>query len=328
MRIYFTFDYELFLGEDSGTIDNSIIKPTNELIKIADRYNIKLIFFVDSGYIIKLKEYRKKYPILDADYYKITSQIKQLSNEGHDIQLHIHPHWEDSCFDGSKWIMNTERYKLNSFNEDEIMDIVGRYKKVLTDIVGNRVFAYRAGGWCIQPFDKIEKALKKHAIYLDSTIFHGGLNKSKTHYYNFSKTPNSSQWRFNSDPLLDESSGFFHEIPISSIKLNPFFFWRLVFHKLFPSNTHKQFGDGVAAKASWLYFLRLVISRSWSVVSLDGFKASFLQRAYSEYKKKSFDDFVVIAHPKGLTPYSLAKFEKFLKNTHKKESFRTFQHWK
>ena len=52
MNIYFTFDYELFFGSNSGTIENCIVKPTNELIKIANKYNVKFTFFVDSGFLI------------------------------------------------------------------------------------------------------------------------------------------------------------------------------------------------------------------------------------------------------------------------------------
>jgi len=45
-----------------------------------------------------LIEYRKRYSVLENDYKKIINQITKLNKEEHDIQLHIHPHWEDSYF--------------------------------------------------------------------------------------------------------------------------------------------------------------------------------------------------------------------------------------
>src|SRR5688572_14867941 len=116
MRIFITLDYELYFGEKTGSAAKCIIEPTERLRKIADHYNIPLSFFVDCGYILKLDEFRKKYPVLDNDYKQIIAQLELLIKSGHDLQLHIHPHWEDSFFDGNQWKINTSRYKLSDFN--------------------------------------------------------------------------------------------------------------------------------------------------------------------------------------------------------------------
>lgn len=319
MKVFFTFDYELFFGKNCGTLDNCIINPTNELIKIADKYNVKFVFFVDSGYIIKLNEYRKKYPILNIDYQKITSQIKQLANLGHDIQLHIHPHWEDSYFDGEKWVIVSTRYRLHQFNEQEIFDIVYRYKKVLTDIVGNTVFAFRAGGWCIQPFDKIKDALQKNNIYLDSTIYRNGLNLSPTHYVDFRNMPNKQEWKFQDDPLMEDRNGYFTEIPISTAKVSPLFFWKFAITKKISTNQHKIFGDGSPIGASKKSIIKMLIKSTYSVVSCDGYKSSYLKNAYNEYLKNEYDKFVIIGHPKAQTKYSLKKIEEFLNTLNNRE---------
>jgi len=53
--ISLTFDYELFFKR-SGTFDNSLFRPTNELIKIFDIYAIKATFFIDVLYYQRLLE--------------------------------------------------------------------------------------------------------------------------------------------------------------------------------------------------------------------------------------------------------------------------------
>jgi hypothetical protein len=314
-NVLITLDYELFFGSKVGTQKNCIIHPTNKLITILDKYNAKATFFVDSGYLVKLEEFKDKFPLLEKEYKDIVAQIKELDKNGHSIQLHIHPHWEDSHFDGTQWVMNTKRYRLHDFDKSEIEDIVFKYKKVLTNIVGDKIFAHRAGGWCIQPFDKLRDAFKKHNIWLDSTVFENGMNNSETHFFDFRNSPKKAEWNFENDPLIEEKNGFFKEFPISAYRLSPLFFWKLVFFKKFGSKEHDGFGDGTAAGGSKKDKLRMLTKFTNSVVSIDGYKSSYLQDAYDTFlKKKDNGNFVVIGHPKAMSEYSLKKLEKFIIN--------------
>jgi hypothetical protein len=322
MNIFITLDYEIFFGKNSGTQEQSIINPTNEILKVLDYYHVKASFFIDSGYLLKLSEYRKKFDVLEVDFQKLTAQIKSLSDQGHDIQLHIHPHWEDSYFDGAKWVMNLHRYRLHEFNDDEIDDIVFRYKKVLTDIVGDKVFSYRAGGWCIQPFDKIKNALKKHNIWLDSTVFKNGFDNSKTHWYDFKDMPNKSIWKFENDPLI-EHQGFFTEMPISGYKVSPLFFWKLAFYKKFGSENYKSFGDGSVSASKLGKLIKRLLIPTNSAVSIDDVKVDFLEKAFKLYKKEKLENFVIIGHPKAMSKYSLIKFEEFI-SKNRSENFTTY----
>lgn len=312
MNVYFTFDYELFFGPKSGTVQNCIIKPTNELIKIAEKYGVKFVFFVDSGFLLKLQEYKEKYSILEKDYNDIVEQLEYLHKTGHDIQLHVHPHWEDSYFDGKKWVIDTSRYRLHQFAENEIDNIIYRYKKVLTEIVGNKVFAFRAGGWCIQPFAKIKNALKKHNVWLDSTVYRNGVNLSTTHYFDFRGAPKKDNWKFENDPLIEDANGFFTEIPISSQRLSPLFFWKFAITRKIPTKKHKMFGDGIPVGSPSSSILKMLTSYSYSVVSCDGYKSSTLKRAYKNAKKDKQNHFVVIGHPKALSYYAINKIDNFL----------------
>jgi len=324
-NIFLTLDYELFFGSSSGTVDNCMLKPTNKLLEVLDRHNIKATFFVDSGYLLQAKAEQTKSLALLNEYENVVQQLKKLDAEGHSIQLHIHPHWEDSYHDGNQWIMDTRRYKLHDFTENEIEDIVSKYKKTLTDIVVNKVFAHRAGGWCIQPFSKLHKAFKKHDIWLDSTVFENGKNDSKTHFFNFKNSPTKTAWRFEYDPLIEEEEGFFRELPISTYRLSPWFFWRLIFFKKFGSKEHHNFGDGNAAGGSTLDKLRMLTKPTNSVVSIDAYKSSFLEKAFKDFQKNEDNrNFVIIGHPKSMSEYSLKKLEKFIINNNR-NSFKTIR---
>jgi len=312
MKIYITLDYELYFGANSGTAQKSIIEPTEALINIADKYEVKLVFFVDVGYLIKLKEYKSLDNRIAEEHKLVFEQVVNLANSGHDIQLHIHPHWEDSYYDNGEWHIDTTRYKLSDFSEEEIMRIVTKYKSFIQKLVNMPVFAFRAGGWCMQPFRKLKNALMENEVWLDSTVFHGGYNSSKTHYFDFKRAPKKDYWKFEEDPMKINTDGYFTEIPITSKRLSPLFFWKLAFTKKTGGPLHKSFGDGTAAGGSKKDKLRMLTQFSNSVVSIDGYKASYLKSAYQKAKSKNRNHFVVIGHPKALTPYSLRKLDEFL----------------
>lgn len=324
MKTYITLDYELFFGK-SGSVERSMIDPTERLVSILDKYNAKAVFFVDVGYLIRMKELMDSEPKLKEDERKVREQIQDLVKSGHDIQLHIHSHWEDAVFKEGNWIFPMEHYRLHSYSEAACHSIIMRYKSYLQDLCGKEVFAFRAGGWCIQPFGKIKKGLMDARIRIDSTVFKGGRNVQGNHYYDFKNIPELEEWSFMDDPCLEDSNGYFKEIPISSYKVSPLFFWKMFFYKKIGGTYHKQFGDGYAVKNGFLQKLRLLFNFTNTVVSIDGYKVSYLQKAFNKYYEKSPNgNFVIIGHPKAFTAYSLQKFDNFLKLNKEKLSFRTF----
>lgn len=323
MNIYITLDYEIYFGENHGTVEKCIIYPTSELIRIANKHHVFFSFFVDCGFILKLDEYRKKYPQLEKEYKKITEQVKLLSDSGHDIQLHIHPHWEDSYYNGEKWIIDIKRYKLIDFSEKEIADIVYRYKKALFEITGKMVFAFRAGGWCLQPFTKLKKAFIENQISLDSSVFRNGSFSSEHYSYDFRNAPDKDLYHFDDEPTIEKPSGYFTELPISGIRNSPLFFWRLFFLGRKNPKLHKPLGDGRAMPAPG-YRKNLLTKFTNNPASIDGYNAHLLGRVLNTLIKKKKEHMVVIGHPKALSPYSIKKLEEFIEKNKEHHNFTTY----
>jgi hypothetical protein len=323
MKIYITLDYEIYFGENHGTVEKCVIYPTSELIRISEKHNVKFVFFVDCGFILKLGEFRKRYPQLEKDYRAITGQVKYLSETGHDIQLHIHPHWEDSFYNGEKWVINIERYKLSDFSAAEISNIVFRYKNLLSELTGKKIFAYRAGGWCLQPFDKLENAFRENNIRLDSSVFRNGYYSSKHYAYDFRNAPDKDIYHFESDPAIEKKGGFFTEVPISPIRNSPIFFWTLFLLGRKNPYLHKPLGDGHAMPAPG-YRKKLLTKFTDNPVSVDGYNSHLLDRALKKLSKEDRQHMVVIGHPKALSRYSLLKLEEFIIKNKAMHSFTTF----
>jgi len=95
LKIAFTWDYELFFGEKSGSVQQCMLEPTNELLRLAEKHGAKFTFFPDAGYLVHAKKNEQTL----SDLALVIEQIKHWDAKGHETGLHIHPHWEDVLFE-------------------------------------------------------------------------------------------------------------------------------------------------------------------------------------------------------------------------------------
>lgn len=325
MNLLLTFDYELFFGESTGTLERCVLDPTEKLISIAKKHKVQFTFFIDIGYIIQLEKGAKKHKSLSKDYEEILSQIKKLQEQGHDLQLHIHPHWDYARYDGEKWIIDIDgHYKLADFDEETATEIIVRYKKALEDLLGEKVEGYRAGGWCLQPFSKFKKAFKENGIKKDSTVFYGAAMKSKHYYFDFKDAPNKGRYRFEDNICKEEENGSFLELPIGGYQYHPIFFWKLyILGRLLPSR-HKMIGDGKFISQPGKKYTSLK-KKTWDHVSCEGYYAQKLNEITKKFSAEGRTDLVIIGHPKSMTHYSLEKLDTFIAKNKKKHTFLTLK---
>lgn len=314
MKILLTFDYELFSGSDTGTVHKSIIEPTSLLLDIFTRHACKATFFVDAGYVYHLEKASRTDESAEKDYLELSSQLHTIAEDGHDIQLHVHPHWEDAAYENGRWNISTDRFRLHDFDPEERIQICRKYVEALKPFARNKINAFRAGGWFLQPFDEIAEALKSAGITTDSTVFRGGYNHIGSLFYDYRDAPAKTCYRFEDDPLVENPEGGFVEIPITETRVSPTFYWKYLLHRFSSDVRHKPYGDGETLRISRGDILKRLTSYTHSVVSCDGTKSSLLQTSLDAHERKfgTFGDFVVIGHPKAATPYSLEQLERFL----------------
>lgn len=321
--VYITLDYEIFFGEDQGSLYKTVLYPTNLLREISTRHHVFFTFFIDIGHVIQLEKWSKEFPHLKEEYLLITNQISQLCKEGHDCQLHIHPHWERTYYNGKKWVFDYSFYKLSDFEQEECESIVRKYHHYLKVLTGKRIHSFRAGGWCIQPFDILQNIFDELNITIDSSVYIGGKHVDEHYYYDFTLAPQQDVWRFQHHESIPKSDGKFVELPISEYRYSPWFFWRLyILGNLFPKN-HKPIGDGKPMPSSMTRLKRLTQSHLLCG-SFDGYFASKLNQVIRIRKRKSFNNTVFIAHPKALTHYSIKKLDAFIANNKSSLFFKTF----
>lgn len=323
MDIFLTYDYELFFGQPTGSVEKCIIEPTNQLRAIAKRTGVPMVFFIDVGYIKKLTEFAQQFESAKSDLEIVRQQIETLVREGHDCQLHIHPHWEDCTYTSNGWNMVTDRYKLVDFDEENIIKIVLEYQAILQSITNKPVTSYRAGGWCLQPFSKIKPAFEKAGLKIDSTVFKGGDFTAGNYFYDFRNTPNKSRWQFSDDLTEEDENGRFWEYPIGNHFYNPLFFWQLFFLGRWNPKDHKPIGNGYPMASPGLRKKMLTKGMNLSACS-DGYFVKKLPTILKKHRNKNFNELVIIGHPKANTHFALKKLEWFIEKNKTNCNFTTF----
>jgi hypothetical protein len=311
-KIYITFDYELFFGRTSGSVERCLIIPTDRLIDIGRRHGVVFTFFVDAGMLYAMKKFAPAASELFDQYELIAAQLRLLKHEGHSVQLHVHPHWEDSVYAEGRWCANVSRYRLNQFSQEDVKRIVSEYRAELEAVVGPGIYAFRAGGWCIQPFQGISNALRINGIKIDSTLYRDGYMNTSTHQFNFRGMPVFDTWRFEDDPMLPHPDGWFTEIPIAVTRYSRLFYFSMAFHRILKTPRFLFVGDGASVGGGRLNTLKLILNGGDGVVSLDGFRVLRLEPAYKEFSKINGNrSFVVIGHPKALCDQSFRSLDAF-----------------
>jgi hypothetical protein len=325
VNVFLTLDYELFFGDNPGTVEKCMIEPTNMLLEICQKHQIGMTFFVDAGHLSRIHELKNTFPHLQEEESKISQQLRQLLDSGCDIQLHVHPHWEFTTIQNGIWNMSvSNHYKLSDFTKEEAATILRKYKSVLEKTIGRKVHSFRAGGWCIQPFTHIASCMKELELIYDTSVFPGGKMVTGDYNFDFTKAPkNLGRWSFSTDECIPDETGYFTEIPISTHRYSPFFYWELFAWGRIAPKKHKFIGDGNYIPQPGRR-KELLTRYSWNHASFDGYYAKKMSEICINGLKNKHSDIVFIGHPKGMTHYSIKQINDFIKKMKHKVQFTTF----
>ena len=187
INLVLTLDYEIF-GNGEGNVNELVVEPTWAFSKICDEFGIKATIFVEVAELLKMKEYMVFKEGLD----KIESQLKHLHQNGHDIQLHIHPWWFNAQFHNGTWRMDYELSSLCLLDADRIYYYLNRCKQYLTDLLGNsnrayKCRVYRAGYWSMMPTQNMYDALIRAEIDIDSSIYKWGVLQTELMSFDYTR---------------------------------------------------------------------------------------------------------------------------------------------
>jgi hypothetical protein len=205
-----TFDYELF-GSGNGDVLEHLVKPTAEILLILNRLHIKATFFVEQleiDAIIGLKESYSSSSREYSDAVAIEKQLFDIIEQGHDIQLHLHPQWHNAKYQNDSWQLNFDWWRFSALPYHSLSDgtpgkyelikqgkasLERRFKTVKLDYVCH---SFRAGGYNIGADKTSIDALLNNDMLLDSSVCSGFFSKSKLSQYDYTAVDSSlGFWR-------------------------------------------------------------------------------------------------------------------------------------
>lgn len=311
MKILLTLDYELFLGSYTGSVQNCLIVPIEKMLDATKFYNVKFTVFVDSLFIYQLEKFSIKYSFLKSDLAKVKNHLRFLLEQGHDIQLHVHPHWYYSSFNGEHWILDHLHYKLSDLSEDEVDAVFKIARNILEDIIGKQPIAFRAGGFSAQPSSRLVRLFKENGIRIDSSVCPGTYYNSSQQQYDYSRCPNRDRWFFEEDICQEQVNGSFLEIPITMAPFSPLFYWKLSMIRCLKLPEHKLWGDGQAIRATAGNICQRLLRQTLGMATIDGFKINYLKNIYNRCRRTGKEYFCIIGHPKLANPYSIRMLNDF-----------------
>ncbi len=334
LNICITADHEIFSGENNANEEEIIILPTYSLLKVLEQFNIPLCLMTDVCSLIRYRELK-----IDSSYVQtMEEQLCYAITRGHDVQLHIHPHWLTSDYHNGQWEYNYANFRLHSFGFGESgrsgRQIIAESKKYLVDLLkpvhdSYECIAFRAGGWCLQPEKEFLQALAAEGILIDTTVYYGGFLKDDSRFYDFRHVPQKPNWWI--DPrkgleyesikaerhLLEVAIGSYGFLPLIGLKkliLEPY-------RIRSKSKAGRTLGKSIDSLIKINYFQRMVnkVRQFLFQPIMFSFDSACLEVMMTllKYYLKRFDcvnqEFYVsiIGHPKALTKESLKEIEKF-----------------
>jgi hypothetical protein len=123
-----------------------------------------------------------------------------------------------------RWLLHPNKQTVDALFEDQeqVIQYIRERKVVLESILREAepervVRAYRAGGFCAQPGERLLAALAANGILIESSVVKG-LYRPHDFYADYRAAPSSKRvWRVTADVCKEETSGSVFEIPIHSV---------------------------------------------------------------------------------------------------------------
>jgi hypothetical protein len=331
-KLLLTFDYELFLGKNSGSVKKCIIEPTEIILQTLKSTKTKAIFFIDGTYLWHLSEAKVTNSIAKQDYEAIQLQLSKLYDHGHYLYLHIHPHWINATYDLELncWNLSNKKnfaFKVLSLNEKE--KVFKASFKALQEILKDRpnyvIEGFRAGGLYIQPFSDFKPFFKEFGIKYDFSVLPGFISYSELHSFDFSNILSDRSYRFDEDVTKFSEKGDYLEFPISVFNMGLIYkVINSIWYRFVLSTTDKEpIGKG-SSSGNVLSIKKKGISQylsskeTYSIELLNLIKAKMYTR---NLQKIHFIH--LISHPKLVSNYNLIIFDKWLSKLNLKYHLET-----
>lgn len=338
IRLLLTFDHELPLGSLKTSYKRALFDPTERLFASALKLDFPLTLFTDVLCALRYREWDYQ-----GFYKPYTKQLQKAVESGHDVQLHLHPHWLTSNFENGAVIPSGD-YSLSHFannNELTIGDIVNKGTQLLEKVCREtnksyKILAFRAGGYNIEPdSEEIFSQMTRAGVKYDSSVVLKYYFVSSLSLIDFRKVPPLPNWFIGNDGNFRKAVEYgILEIPIAAIPKTPFEIPTRFKLKHFAHRAPESHGTMIheGNPGTRLQQLRMLFSARMLTFDNHTLSAKYLMRIL-DYNVQKFSNsetlnLATCSHPKTMGDYSFSLMEQFIELARKKYpdiEFTTFE---
>ncbi|MBF0416946.1 MAG: hypothetical protein HQL86_01690 [Magnetococcales bacterium] len=228
IHLLYSADYELFLGGISQPEESVLIEPTRHLLERCEQLGIPLTLFADVACLWRYRDLGlERFPELAE------AQLVAAIRRGHDVQSHLHPHWEGTRFENGRFLFDPANYLCGTCAPDpktrqlRTRAWLGRAATHLEALLtphapDYRCIAFRAGGYGLQPeASMLLAALQELGYRIDSSIIPGFSLHTAVQQVDFTQVPREGNYWLSPEFGLDNPApwgqGLF-EIPIGACR--------------------------------------------------------------------------------------------------------------
>lgn len=169
-------DWELS-GNGSGDVRQLQFEPLRRLTGIYNRLDIRGSFNAEVMQQITFRQYQDQHKELKVLADEWDETVRETFRQGHDVQLHVHPQWQNAQYQDGRWKLTSDWSILNYSREQaaQMLKSGKEYlERLLRDIDPNyRCVSFRSGAWCIAPSPHMLDLLVELGITFDMSIVAG-----------------------------------------------------------------------------------------------------------------------------------------------------------
>jgi hypothetical protein len=206
VKLALTFDHELPLGS-AGDYDRCLFASTARLLRMAAEVGVPVTLFTDVLSALRFREWDRV-----GFYEPYCRQLREALALGHDVQLHLHPHWITSTYVDGRFVPSQD-YALRDFVGREPPEDVDSVVRAGVDLLreicdgvrkDHRIVAFRAGGYDLGVGETdVLSALWRSGIRMDSSVAKGNLILQAISHVDHRRMPRQANWFVDPGGALD-----------------------------------------------------------------------------------------------------------------------------
>jgi hypothetical protein len=160
-------DWEL-RGNGLGDVESLQHKPAMFLLEQSKILGMKVTFMAETMQQLRLRSYLQRVPALQKQIDMWDWTLCEIKEQGHDVQLHLHPQWHEAPYRDGYFFLN-KKWNIASYDAFDRTKMIRAGIDYLENLLRPldahyHVHSFKAGSWGLQPSKDVMGELETFGI--------------------------------------------------------------------------------------------------------------------------------------------------------------------